>query len=164
MTERFLKPDEERIAEALEFIHGFSSVVLGSVTKSCQPHTSYAPHIADAGKFYIYVSSLAQHADTLKNGSVSLFFIEDEQQANTIFARKRLTIHCEASTIKRNHPQHEHLLDLLQERHGSTLKILRSLPDFTLYELKPERASFVTGFGAAYNLNSILTSLASNMT
>ncbi len=56
MTERFLEPDKEKISEALKFVRDFSSVVLGSVTKSCQPHTSYAPYITDSGKFYIYVA------------------------------------------------------------------------------------------------------------
>jgi putative heme iron utilization protein len=159
MTERFLKPDAEKIAEALKFIRGFSSVVLGSVTQSGQPHTSYAPHITDAGNFYIYVSTLAQHAETLSNGGASLFFIESERQAESIFARKRLTIYCRVSSISRENQHYDRLLDALQARHGSMLKLLRRLADFNLIQLTPKQASFVTGFGAAYDLSGALSEL-----
>jgi putative heme iron utilization protein len=163
MTEQFLKPDEEKIAEALKFIRGFSSVVLGTVTQSGQPHTSYAPFITDAGNFYIYVSSLAQHAKTLTNGGASLFFIEDEHQADSIFARKRLTIDCQVSTISRENQHYDRLLDALQARHGSMLKLLRKLADFNLLQLTPGQASFVTGFGAAYNLSEALSKLTTKI-
>ncbi len=159
MSETLLEPDAQKIAEALAFISGFSSVVLGSVTNKGEPHASYAPYITDTEKFYIYVSGLAQHASTLANGAASLFFIENEQQAKTIFARRRLTISCRVLTINRDQPHYERLLDDMQARHGSTLKILRTLPDFILFELSPNQASFVTGFGAAYDLTESLTEL-----
>jgi len=159
MTQTLLKPDEQALAEALTFISGFSSVVLGSVTKSGQPHTSYAPYITDNSHFYVYVSGLAQHASTLKNGMVSLLFIENEQQAKTIFARKRLTINCRVSSISRDSQRYDSLLNTMQARHGATVKLLRALPDFILFELKPEQASFVIGFGAAYDISDALTAL-----
>jgi len=159
VSETLLEADAQKVAEALAFINSFSSVVLSSVTKTGEPHASYAPYITDAGKFYIYVSGLAQHASTLANGAASLFFIENEQQAKTIFARRRLTISCRVSTIDRDQPHYERLLDGLQTRHGSTFKLLRTLPDFVLFELSPGQASFVTGFGAAYDLTESLAEL-----
>lgn len=159
MTQTLLKPDEQTVAEALTFISGFSSVVLGSVTKSGQPHTSYAPYITHNNNFYVYVSGLAQHASTLKNGMVSLFFIENEHQAKSIFARKRLTINCRVSTINRNKHGYDSLLNTMQARHGSTVKLLRTLPDFILFEFRPEQATFVTGFGAAYDVGEALPAL-----
>ena len=159
MTEILLEPDTQKVTEALAFISSFSSVVLGSVTKTGEPHASYAPYITDAGKFYIYVSSLAQHASTLANGAASMFFIENEKQAKTIFARRRLTISCRVSTISPDNPYYESRLDGLQARHGSTFKVLRTLPDFVLFELSPGQASFVTGFGAAYDLTESLAEL-----
>jgi len=159
MTQKLLKPDEQIVAEALTFVSCFSSVVLGSVTKSGQPHTSYAPYITQNNNFYVYVSGLALHASTLKNGMVSLFFIENEQQAKSIFARKRLTINCRVSTISRNTQCYDSLLNIMQARHGSTVKLLRTLPDFILFEFKPEQATFVTGFGAAYDVGEALSAL-----
>ncbi len=159
MSETLLEPDAQKVDEALAFISSFSSVVLSSVTKTGEPHASYAPYVTDAGKFYIYVSGLAQHASTLTNGAASLFFIENEQQAKTIFARRRLTISCRVSEIGPDMPHYERLLETMQARHGSTLKILRTLPDFILLELSPGQASFVTGFGAAYDLTKSLAEL-----
>lgn len=160
VTNRLLKPDQRKLEEALNFISGFSSVVLGSVTKSGQPHSSYAPYIADNGSFYIYVSDLASHARTLNNGAASLFFIENEQQATNIFARRRMTIYARVSSLSTEHQHYESVLDSLQARHGATLKLLRTLPDFILFKLHPEQASFVTGFGAAYDLSESLSELA----
>ena len=159
MMDTLRPPDEQKIAEALDFIRSFSSVIIGSVSKSGEPHTSYAPYITDSNKLYIYVSALAQHASTLKNGTASLFFIEDEQQAKNIFARRRLNLNCRVSSLKKSDPRYDRLLDTLQSKHGSTVKLLRTLPDFMLFELDPERATFVTGFGAAYDLSEFMIEL-----
>lgn len=154
-----LEPDELKIAEAISFLHSFRSVILGTVSPSGRPHTSYAPYINDAGNFYVYVSGLAQHAHTLRSGKASLLFIENEEQAKTIFARRRLSIDCEVSEIRPDQRNHKCLLDQLENRHGSTVKLLRALPDFLLFELSPAHASYVTGFGAAYNLTASLPDL-----
>ncbi len=159
MIENLLQPDEQKIDEALTFISEFSSVIIGSITNAGQPHTSYAPFVSDKNGFYVYVSGLAQHASALQNGKASLFFVEDERQAKTIFSRKRLSINCKVSVINRDTPRYDHLIDALQARHGSTVKLLRTLPDFILFELQPVQASFVTGFGAAYNLGDSLARL-----
>ncbi len=159
MSEQLLQADQEKLNEAREFLSGFGSVILGSVTAEGLPHTSYAPFTAYQGGFFIYVSSLAQHAASLQNGQTSLFFIEDESAARTIFARKRLTIDCHANIIRPQESDYEGILDLLQARHGSTLGLLRTLPDFILFELAPARARFVTGFGATFDLTPCLGKL-----
>jgi putative heme iron utilization protein len=157
--ENLLTPDQQKTEEAITFIRSFESVILGSVTNSGHPHTSYAPYITDNGKFYIYVSGLALHARSLENGVASLLFIENEQRAKTIYARKRLTINCRVSTIERGNQHYSGLLDHLETRHGPTIKLLRTLPDFLLFELSPDRALFVTGFGAAYDLTTSMAQL-----
>ena len=162
MTDDLLKPEKRKVIEARTFFETFSSVILGSVTQAGLPHTSYAPHITDQGRIYIFVSSLAQHSVSLKTGNASLFLIENEKQARTIFARKRLTIQCSVAEIDSDHPDFVRLLDRLQQRHGSTVKLLRSLPDFILFELEPRTASFVTGFGAAFDLTPHLDELTNN--
>jgi putative heme iron utilization protein len=157
--ENLLTPDQQKIDEAISFINGFASIILGTVTKSGRPHTSYAPYVTNNGNFYIFVSGLAQHAHSLESGTASVFFVENEQLANTIFARKRLTIDCRVAAIENSIRRYSSLLDDMETSHGSTVNLLRTLPDFILYELKPERASFVTGFGAAYDLTASLAKL-----
>ena len=160
MPDNLLTPDQSKVNEVIDFISLFSSVIIGTVKNSKQPHISYAPFITHSNKFYVYVSSLAEHSQTLKNGSASLFFIENEQQAKTIFARTRLTINCSVSIIELTAPGRDLLLDRFEQRHGSTVKLLRSLPDFNLFKLTPSAASFVTGFGAAYNLTEKMNDLS----
>ena len=159
MPDNLLTPDQACVNDAIAFISGFSSVVLGTVKETHKAHTSYAPFIKHANNFYVYVSGLAEHSHTLQNGSASLFFIEDEQQAKTIFARIRLTIDCKVKIIDASSSAESLLLDRFEKRHGSTVKLLRSLPDFILFELKPLSASFVTGFGAAYDFTPWLEEL-----
>jgi len=159
MPDNLLIPDQACVNKAIDFISGFSSVVLGSVKSAKKAHTSYAPFITHGNNFYVYVSGLAEHSHTLQNGSASLFFIEDEQQAKTIFARTRLTIDCTVAIIEATTSSESHLLDQFEQRHGATVKLLRSLPDFILFELKPLSASFVTGFGAAYDVTPYLKTL-----
>ena len=48
--------------------------------------------------------------------------------------------------------KYENALDLLMERFGNVVGVLRSLPDFVLFQLKPKSGRFVTGFGQAYDL------------
>ena len=141
MPDKLLTPDRACVNDAIAFISGFSSMVLGTVKDSQQAHTSYAPFIKHASNFYVYVSGLAEHSRTLQNGSASLFFIEGEQQAKTIFARTRLTIDCTVKIIDASSSKESLLLDRFEKRHGSTVKLLRSLPDFILFELKPLSAS-----------------------
>lgn len=162
MPDKLLKPDQAKANEAIAFISAFSSVILGTVKGTHTPHTSYAPFITHNNNFYVYVSGLAEHSQTLQNGSASLFFIEDEQQAKTIFARTRLTIESSVKIIQTDSTS-AYLLDQFELHHGSTVKLLRSLPDFKLFELKPARASFITGFGAAYDVTAHLNELSQSI-
>ncbi len=159
MPDTLLVPDQQKVNEAVAFISRFSSAILGTVKDNAQAHTSYAPIITHGDNFYIYISSLAEHSQTLLNGSASLFFIEDEQQAKTIFARTRLSINCKVRKIDTKHPNLSRMLDKFERRHGATVKLLRSLPDFVMFELVPFNASFVTGFGAAYDLTEQMSEL-----
>ncbi len=152
MNVRLLEPDQEKIDEARQFLANFASVILGSVDSTGQPHTSYAPTISYRGNYFVYVSGLAKHAETLSNGYASMFFIEDEDKAKSLFARIRLTFDCTVNSVDKDTKKHQTLLDQFQKTHGSTIKLLRTLPDFVLFELQPQKAAFVTGFGAAYDM------------
>ena len=159
MPDKLLIPEQQKINDATIFISQFSSVILGTIKDAQQAHTSYAPFITHDNNFYVYVSGLAEHSATLLNGSASLLFIEDEKQAKNIFARTRLTIECATKIIEATSSDTPNLLDQFEKTHGSTVKLLRELPDFVLFELKPRTASFVTGFGAAYDVTPYLQKL-----
>lgn len=162
MTEKLLIPDQDKITEAVEFIKGYSSAIMSTVTETDLPHSSYAPHICHDNHFYVYVSGLAKHAGTLSNGHACLFFVEDESKAKTVFARRRLTLDCKVKTIEKNADAYITILDIFETQRGPTIKMLRTLPDFILYELEPQNAHFVTGFGAAYDLSHVLSNLTTS--
>lgn len=128
--------------------------MLGSVSKNGSAHCSYAPFVRpeDDG-FYIFISALAEHTDNLlRTGEASIMIIEDESETDEIFARRRLSLQCSAQVISRDLPQWHSMLDLLQERLGDTVAILRDLPDFSLVRLVPNAGTLVTGFANAKTL------------
>lgn len=137
-----------------KFIGRFKTVILGTLSATVEPEASYAPVLQKDGKFYIYVSELAKHThNLLENKKLTLLFIEDEQDAENIFARKRATLRSEAKHIARDCEGWNDLMDAYGEHLGETARNLRELQDFHLFELTPLNATFVRGFAQAYQLN-----------
>ncbi len=150
---------EELAAQAHNFISPFKSIVLSTVDKQGQPHVSYAPHLIDQQYIYVFVSAMAKHSQTLNQGRANVFFLQDESSSKNVFARKRLTLECDVEAIENNSKAGKALLDTFEAHHGNTVGLLRSLPDFQLYQLKPQTALYVTGFGAAFELSDQLQTL-----
>ena len=79
--------------EIQEFRDARKTLQLGTVDKDGKPHTSYAPFAFSEQGYYILVSDLATHGQNLKHSkAVSIMMIEDENEARSIFARRRLSI------------------------------------------------------------------------
>jgi heme iron utilization protein len=141
-----------------QFIAGFNSLILATVSSDGLPESSYAPFIHINGRFYIYVSELAGHTRNLlaaagnNQPSASLLWIEPEDQARNIFARKRATISASVTEIPRSHDNSPVILDAMAERFGEMISLIRQLGDFHLIELTPHYAGYVTGFAKAYRL------------
>lgn len=140
----------------------FGSIILSTVDAEGLPNASYTPFVMDEEKrIYIYVSGLATHTKNIyANPKVSVLFIEDESQTKQIFARRRLSFDCDPNLLTRDTPQWLEIVDKFQEKFGEIIEMLRSLPDFRIFQLTPTRGRFVVGFGAAYqisgdNLNQI---------
>lgn len=140
----------------------FGSIILSTVDAEGLPDASYTPFVMDEEKrIYIYVSGLATHTKNIyANPKVSVLFIEDESQTKQIFARRRLSFDCDPNLLTRDTPQWLEIVDKFQEKFGEIIEMLRSLPDFRIFQLTPTRGRFVVGFGAAYqisgdNLNQI---------
>lgn len=137
--------------------HLLSSVqtlFIASLNNDGTPHASYAPYIRDEnGDLYIFVSQLAQHTrNLLKSDTTSVLIAEDEQQSKQIFAKTRLQYQCEIHLIERHHTAFSSIIDIMERQFGETVQVLKSLPDFHLFRLKPITGVFVIGFGQAYQL------------
>ncbi|MDQ8180230.1 pyridoxamine 5'-phosphate oxidase family protein [Pelagicoccus sp. SDUM812005] len=131
------------------------SCVLATASSSGQPLSSYAPvFIDEAGDFFVYVSAMAKHyAHLKKTGKASLSLIEDESVALELFARKRVTVDCEAELMKRDSAPWIAAMAGLEARHGATVGYLKGLLDFDLFRLRPSEGRLVLGFGKAYRVS-----------
>lgn len=134
------------------------SVLLSTLGDNGDPHSGYTPFIFDKQAdtdhhMIIFVSQLALHTrDLLSTGKVSAMLIADESASEQIFARTRVSYQCQAQVILSEDARYEALLDAMQDSHGKMIGLLRTLPDFVLFRLKPTHGQFVMGFGQAFKL------------
>jgi len=130
------------------------SVQLATLNTDQQAEISYAPYLKLENSFFIFISELAAHTQNLKtHHQLSLMFIEDESSCQTVFARKRLVLECQSLLIDREDEKWNHTLLAFEAAQGPTIQLLKTLPDFCLFELTSIRGSFVKGFGQAYRLS-----------
>lgn len=146
--------ESEVILEETEsLIRQFRSVQLATLNAQGNPEASYAPYIRRSGCYYIFISGLASHtANILQHPALSLFFIQNEAEAKNVFSRQRLTLECVANVVSMESDQRNKILDAFSEVHGATVDLLRSLPDFQLFELTVKRGNYVKGFGQAFTM------------
>lgn len=145
---------EQILPEALGFFRNFRSLLLATSDGDGWPNASYAAHVIDdQGRFYVYVSDLAAHTGNLKvRLRASVLFIENENDAQHLFARRRLTCDCRVKPLARETPEWETAMGLFIAAHGAFMAMLKNLEDFRMFQLTPERAVYVRGFAQAYEL------------
>jgi heme iron utilization protein len=130
------------------------SLIIASCSEHGAPEVSYAPFLEYQNTYYIYVSQLARHTgNMLRQGQASIMFIEPEAEAVNPFARRRLVFECAVGEIDKVQVAYAELLDMLQDRFGETIAVLRSLADFHLLALTPLRGQYVAGFGRAFSID-----------
>lgn len=135
----------------LDFLSGRRSVILSTLDEKGLPHTSYAPFLWHEERCYIYISEAARHtAHLMERPLCSLLFIEDENEAERIFARRRVMLSCGVEEIPDERPLHGEILTGMEERFGAIVATLRGLQDFHLFALAPRSGEAVFGFGEAY--------------
>lgn len=139
--------------QACLFRDGFSSVLIATVSPQGEPDISYAPFILDQDQaICIFISELARHTrNLLAHPRASLMFLAEEGASRNLFARQRLILQCRAERLGSDAATP--LLEIMEARHGNTVELLRSLPDFHLFRLQVENGSFIKGFGQAWSLH-----------
>ncbi|NRD73208.1 heme utilization protein HutZ [Shewanella sp. VB17] len=145
---------EKLLSEIESFKAERSTLQLATQDKAGVPNASYAPFaLADDG-FYILVSQLARHGTNLMESSlVSVMLLEDETEAKTIFARKRLTFDAVAELVERDSEAFTKGVAALSTRFGEMIDNLSQLTDFNLFKLNPKKGLYVKGFGQAFSLS-----------
>ncbi|PAF52288.1 HugZ family heme oxygenase [Helicobacter sp. 13S00477-4] len=141
--------------EIEDFINEFGSVIISSIHPSNQAICSYAPLLKCGGKFYIYISEVSEHYESLRAypKNVEVMFIEDECKAKSVILRKRLRYKTEVEFISRNE-EFEKVFDTFVEHTGGAggIKTIRNMMDFHLVRLNFSKGRFVKGFGQAYDI------------
>jgi putative heme iron utilization protein len=150
--DRYRTPTESVLDEACEFLRGFRSLVMASVSADGEPDASYAPFVrVDDNAFYVNLSELSTHtSNLLVNPSVSIMFLQAEEHTKQVFARKRLGFEGEAGVVERDSSPWSRVMDLFEEKFGEVVELIRPLQDFKLFRIQPRRAVFVRGFAQAY--------------
>ncbi len=159
-----MKQDElkEYAASCQALQQGKRSLLLSTLSEAGLPDISYAPYWQnEQGEFCIFVSRLAAHTmNLLANPVCSVLFIEDETESRNLFARERLSYRCEVEEAHTDSAGYVSTLDSMEAHLGSTIQLLRGLPDFHLFKLKPQRGSYVVGFGKAFEVDPVDNSLS----
>lgn len=141
------------MAECRQFPERFETLHLATCNAAGEPEASYAAYIEQDGCYYIYTSELSAHTNNLaETGRCSVLFIESETDAKHLFARRRLTLQCQATECRRDSAEFERLMDKFVEKFGNFMGMLRKLEDFHLYQLRPESGAYVAGFAQAFTL------------
>lgn len=140
--------------EIAEFRQQQKTLQLATLSSKGIPHASYSPFIFQADGYYILVSDIAQHGQNLKAcQNISIMMVEDEQNARSIYARKRLSFDAKAVDVNRESEQWQSAIAAMEDRFGDIVSNLSTLGDFHLYQLIPERGRFVKGFGKAFDVS-----------
>lgn len=152
MTKRPKRAPVEVLEELTALRQSQRSVIVATVGPTGSPEASYAPYVCDErGNFYILVSRLAQHTRNLEaQPEASLLFIEPEDEARQIFARRRLTYRCEVQPIAAGTLEWTTRIDLMERHFGALVSQLSRLADFRLFRLRPFEGRYVRGFGQAF--------------
>lgn len=149
----------QRLASALEqeildFIDLKKSLMLALVDSQTKPLASYSPFVVQNDSLCILVSALAHHTAILQGTDVaSVLIMDDEQDCETIYARRRLQYEMRVTAIKRDSEQWNTVGEVLLARHGDIVSQLLQLGDFHMFQLSPISGRFVKGFGRAYELS-----------
>ncbi|QJD84509.1 HugZ family pyridoxamine 5'-phosphate oxidase [Cohnella herbarum] len=136
----------------LQFIANRKNMILSLIDDEGKPFISYAPFVKKEGKFYIYISKIADHYRFMENNDfVDALLIADESATNNKFATERARWNCTSQNI--GNEGHDEIFALFNESHGAPMMdLLRGL-DFSLFELTPLRGRYVVGFGLAFDLD-----------
>ncbi|MDA9639556.1 hypothetical protein N9T38_00770 [SAR116 cluster bacterium] len=120
------------------------------------PQMGVTPTIRMNGHFYIYPSRLSAHVRAmLAAGEAQFLIIEDEGNAQNIWARKRIKFDSDIIEIKRKSDEFNEASKAFSKAHGPTMDLIRDFTDFHLLKLLPREGVMVLGFAKAFALSGL---------
>ena len=147
-----IQMENEKYLNDCEALLGrFDSLMLSTVNSKGEPLASFAPFVEKNGVFYIFVSLLADHTvNMLDHSTASLMLIADEQESKNIYARERAVVQASVKEVDVQSMLANTVFELMEQCHGKTVKMLRTLSDFKLLQLTPTKGRYIVGFGKAF--------------
>ncbi|MGB9670101.1 MAG: HugZ family protein [Halothiobacillaceae bacterium] len=146
----------EAQAELAAFLASRRSLVLGTLGEDGRVELSVAPFVPYGDGFAVFLSDLAPHtANVRRTGRAEVLLLEDESDVRQPFARTRVSLTCHAWMLDRQGAAGKAMLEAMEAAFGSIVPLLRGLPDFHLFILKPTGGRFVAGFGRAFRLEGV---------
>ena len=143
----------EAIQERDLLLNNMQSVVLSTLDNANTPNASYAPSLMNNDGFYIYISTLSKHSKNLMhNPKASMMIIEDESKSEKLFARKRITMDVNSNIIERDSDKWNDVMNEMESKFGDSIKYLKNMTDFYLFNLVPKSGLLVYDFGRAFKL------------
>ncbi|AQW80588.1 HugZ family heme oxygenase [Campylobacter pinnipediorum] len=140
----------------VEFMDSFKTLVISSI-KDGQPVSSYSPFVKEGDAFYICISSVAKHYHAIKQNpnNISVFFIQDEKEAKSLFARVRVSLNVVAEFV--DDAKRADIMDKFEKLNPneSALSFIKTMKDFYVVKLTPKTGRYVKGFGAAYDIEGL---------
>ncbi len=125
---------------------------LATLGDSAGPEASYAPCAWHDGDCYLFLSALSSHTANLRRDPRISLMLLDEASAPNAFARQRVSLRGRVVIVGRDSDLFADALAEFHRRFGEIMRLLESLPDFTLFRVELEAGRFVRGFGQAYEL------------
>lgn len=135
----------------VSIVESANTLSLATLNDQQHPEVSLVPFLYYESHFYIFVSELSPHTRyLLKHKTCSLLVYNNEKEAQNYFAIERLSVSCHARC---EHENKELILDLMTQKLGQTVSLLRQLGDFHLFVLVPNNGRLITGFGKAFDVD-----------
>jgi len=143
--------NKKEIIEAFKnFDKKRQSLIISTVSTQNEPLTNYAPFVKIDEDYFVSVSSNLPHfTNMIETKKAHILIIEDESEADHIYARKRLYF----SAICALEEDMEKIFKLFDAKYGDKLSFLREMKDFKIIKITPQERSLVLGFGAAYKMD-----------
>ncbi len=140
---------DDAFRDYLELRRQADSAQLATLDANRLPEASYAPIVWLEDGVYLFLSDLAAHARNLRhNPALGLILVD--AGGNNPFARRRISLQCQAELVPRKDPRFTPVMTNFRDRFGGIMELLEPLADFNLFRARIERGGFVRGFGQAY--------------
>ena len=154
---------EGLVAERDAILNAARTVIIAAGTGDV-PEIGVTPMDFYQGQIFIYPSRLSAHVRCMLEAEKAQFmFVQDEADAQNIWARKRIKICANIIEIKRNSNEFDEAASIFTEAHGPTMNLIRDFSDFHMLKLLPENGVMVLGFAKAYRLEGTSLDIVSHL-